>query len=70
MSHQLDIIRRAGRMANQFVESEHGGRAADGGDVDIAAPDLLRLRVRRIFVGAAEEAEPFLGVGAGVRVEG
>ena len=42
-------------MAYELVEVEQCSGAADSGDVDVAAPDLLNFRVWRILVWAAKD---------------
>lgn len=69
-SRQLNVIRRARRPAYYLIEGEHGCLATDFGNVDVTTPDVLCLWVRWVMVRITQEAEPLLGVCAGVGVQG
>lgn len=69
-AHQLEIVGRAGGLADQLVKGKHGGLAARLGYVHVAAPHLMGRLVRGVAVRVAQEAEPLLGVRDGGFVDG
>lgn len=62
MPHQFEIIRRTGSRSDQLIKGEQRGRPASLGDLDLAAPDLLDIRVRRVVDRVAQEVKPLAGV--------
>ena len=67
---QFEIVRCAGSATDELVEGEFRGLAAREGDLDLATPDFLRGRVRRVVDRVAQEVEPLLSVALSVGAQG